>query len=83
MRTQLVDIVDDNRGKVFSTTIGSLQIARPRDGPKKAKWIARKKTTDLAIVTGMTALNLVYGELGVYDGLETGTLCSLAEAAAP
>jgi hypothetical protein len=80
--TKLVDIVDDSRGKIFSTTSGDLRLVLTGKGPVEARWITGKRERSLIVLKRFAALRFVYGDLGVYQGEELGSVCSLARGAA-
>jgi hypothetical protein len=71
---QLVNVVADSKGEIFSTKKGELQLLLDREQP--SMWIVdRKKRTELRPVPIAENLALVYNELGVYAGVRLGTPC--------
>ncbi len=78
--TTMVDIVNDDEGQIFSTTSGSLRLAKGKEG---ARWLAGKKQTPLVVVSPQERRRLVFGDLGVYGEQTRGTLCSMAEKGNP
>jgi hypothetical protein len=77
--TQMVDVVSDNQGHEFITSAGTLRFIWSGNRPSKALWAHGKKTSDLVIIGVTSVRDLIHGDLGVYEGQETGTLCSLAD----
>ncbi len=80
-QTQLIDIIDDGKGRIFSTKQGDLRLLL---GQKQSTWIAGKSSQELTLVweeegsytepSGNVA-TLIYKELGVYDGLDLDAIC--------
>lgn len=79
--TQLIDIIDDPSGKVFSTRQGELRLLLDKNS---SLWIAGKKKSPLTQVwkpnfeddePGAKVGKLIYYGLGVYDGQSFGTVC--------
>lgn len=79
--TQLIDIIDDPSGKVFSTRQGELRLLLDANS---SLWIAGKKKSLLTQVwkpnfeddePGKKVGKLIYYGLGVYDGQSFGTVC--------
>ena len=80
-QTNLVDIIDDQKGKIFSTKQGELRLLLGEG----ATWIEGRHQDKLTLVweekkEGRANLpqetaSLIYHGLGVYDGQVFGTLC--------
>lgn len=72
--TKLKGVVEDSEGTLFSTDSGDLRLV-VNSGDKTAVWIHGRKSTPLASVSVDRNLKLIYEELGVYYGDETGFIC--------
>ncbi len=79
-QTNLVDIIDDQKGKIFSTKQGELRLLLGEG----ATWIEGRHRDELTIVweeketranLPLKTAKLIYHGLGVYDGQVFGTLC--------
>jgi hypothetical protein len=76
--TQLVDIVNDSQGMVFSTDSGDLRlIVDDRRGLQQATWYRGDARTELRVLSVHENAELVFQELGVYVGENLGTVCEL------
>jgi hypothetical protein len=71
---EMVNVISDSKGEIFSTKKGDLQLLLDREQP--SMWIVkRKKKTQLRAVPVSENLPLIYNELGVYAGARLGTPC--------
>jgi len=71
---QMVNVIADSKGELFSTKKGDLQLLLDREQP--SMWIVNKKQkTELRPVPIAENLALIYNELGVYAGVRLGTPC--------
>jgi hypothetical protein len=71
---QMVNVISDSKGEIFSTKKGDLQLLLDREQP--SMWIVnKKKKTELRPVPIAENLALIYNELGVYAGVRLGTPC--------
>lgn len=77
VQTKLYDIVDDAKGKVFSTDKGNLRLILTPQEKGEAFWLQGKKREALTVIGEFEPgyMRLIYRELGVYDGEELGLLC--------
>lgn len=77
VQTKLYDIVDDAKGKVFSTDKGNLRLIISKTERGAAFWLQGKKREALTVIKNYEAgyMQLIYRELGVYDGKELGLIC--------
>ena len=76
--TQLVDIVNDSQGMVFSTDSGDLRlIVDDHRGLQQAMWYRGDARTALTVLSVHENAELVFQELGVYAGENLGTVCEL------
>jgi hypothetical protein len=75
--TPLIDIVDDSDGLIFSTKTGKLRLVlkKGKKSAETAHWIDGKKKKPLVVLPLITNRDLIYSELGIYDGERFGTLC--------
>lgn len=67
----LTNIVSDSQGEIFASKRGELRFVQ---APNQAIWIKGEKRTELVTVPIEMNLELVYRELGVYEG-SLGTPC--------
>jgi hypothetical protein len=71
---EMVNVISDSKGEIFSTKKGELQLLLDREQP--SMWIVKKKNrTELRPVPIHENLPLIYNELGVYAGVRLGTPC--------
>ncbi|NMO17105.1 hypothetical protein HPC49_11330 [Pyxidicoccus fallax] len=70
---QMLNVVADSKGEIFSTKQGDLQLVLDREQP--SLWIVRKRRMELRSVPVEQNLQLIYNELGVYTGARLGTPC--------
>ncbi len=70
---QMLDIVSDSEGMIFSTKKGELRLVLNRE--ISSMWIASEKKLELRVVPVEQNLPLIYNELGVYTGVRLGTPC--------
>lgn len=77
VQTKLYDIVDDAKGKVFSTDKGNLRLILTPKETGEAFWLQGKKREALTVISEFEPgyRRLIYRELGIYDGEELGLLC--------
>ena len=76
--TKLKGVVEDSEGTLFSTDSGELRLVVNTGGEagrQSAVWIRGRKETPLTSVAIRPNLRLIYDELGVYYGDETGFVC--------
>ncbi|MFP2908818.1 hypothetical protein ACLESD_27960 [Pyxidicoccus sp. 3LFB2] len=70
---QMLNVVADSQGEIFSTKRGDLQLVLDREQP--SLWIVKKKQQKLRSVPVEQNRLLIYNELGVYTGARLGTPC--------
>ncbi|MBZ4415491.1 hypothetical protein [Myxococcus sp. RHSTA-1-4] len=70
---QMVNVVADSKGEIFSTKQGDLQLVLDREQP--SLWVVKKNRKKLRAVPVEENLLLIYNELGVYTGARLGTPC--------
>jgi hypothetical protein len=70
---QMVDLVSDSEGEIFSTKKGELRLVVDRAAP--SLWIENSKKLELRPVPVQENLPLIYNDLGVYTGERLGTPC--------
>ncbi|PTL77940.1 hypothetical protein [Vitiosangium sp. GDMCC 1.1324] len=70
---QMVNLVTDSEGQIFSTKKGDLRLLV--DQKKPSIWIEGKKRVELRVVPVSENLPLIYNELGPYTGARLGTPC--------
>ena len=70
---QMLNVVADSKGEIFSTKNGDLQLVLDREQP--SFWIVKKRRKLLRPVPVEQNLLLIYNELGVYTGARLGTPC--------
>lgn len=70
---QMVDLVTDSEGEIFSTKKGELRLVVDRAAP--SLWIENSKRLELRAVPVEENLPLIYNDLGVYTGERLGTPC--------
>lgn len=70
---QMVDLVSDSEGELFSTRKGELRLIVDRAAP--SLWIENSKKLELRTVPVQENLPLIYNDLGVYTGERLGTPC--------
>ncbi len=74
-KTKLIDIVDDGNGLIFSTQQGQLRLIIGETGAE-ALWLNGKKRDVLTVIeSSFSRRELIYHGLGLYDGVELGTMC--------
>lgn len=66
------DIVSDSQGEIFASKTGELRLILDKE---EAAWIRRKRKSALTLVPIRDNLQMIYNELGVYDGQSLGTPC--------
>jgi len=74
----LVNIVSDSEGDIFASKRGRLRLVLTRSRgaeERRWQWIAGKKRVDLIDVPVDRNAQLIYRDLGVYDGQRLGTPC--------
>ncbi len=78
-KTLLKDVVDDSEGLIFETSGGKLRLRIDQNNSQVQHvfWSKRKKRTELTILNPKENGELIFRELGVYDGVALGTVCSL------
>ncbi len=78
-KTLLKDVVDDSEGLIFETPGGKLRLRIDQNNSRVQHvfWSKRKKRTELTILNPKENGELIFRELGVYDGVALGTVCSL------
>lgn len=69
---QMVNVVSDSEGDVFSTKTGSLRLILDR---RESVWIEGEKPRKLTLVPVPDNLTMIYNDLGVYAGQKLGTPC--------
>lgn len=67
----MTNVVSDSVGEIYATKKGELRFITE---PNKATWIKGTAKTELTIIPLDMNIQLIYGELGVYDG-SLGTPC--------
>jgi hypothetical protein len=67
----MTNVVSDSVGEIYATKKGELRFITE---PNKASWIKGATKTELTIVPLEQNVQMIYGELGVYDG-SLGTPC--------
>lgn len=67
----MTNVVSDSVGEIYATRKGELRFVTD---PNKASWIKGTAKTELTIVPIEANIDLIYGDLGVYDGT-LGTPC--------
>ncbi len=77
-KTLLKDVVDDSEGLIFETAGGDLRlrIDRKNSQVRHVFWSKKKKRTELTILDPQANGELIFRELGVYEGVALGTICS-------
>lgn len=70
---QMLNVVSDSKGEIFSTKKGDLQLLLDRELP--SVWVEKKARRKLRQVPVSENLSLIYNELGVYTGARLGTPC--------
>lgn len=70
---QMVNVIADSKGEIFSTRQGDLQLVVDREQP--SLWIVKKSRKKLRSVPVEENRLLIYNELGVYTGARLGTPC--------
>ncbi|NTX06299.1 hypothetical protein [Myxococcus sp. CA040A] len=70
---QMVNVVSDSKGEIFSTKKGDLQLLLDRELP--SLWVEKKARRKLRQVPVSENLALIYNELGIYTGARLGTPC--------
>ncbi|WP_164008530.1 hypothetical protein [Pyxidicoccus trucidator] len=70
---QMLNVVADSQGEIFSTRGGDLQLVLDRQLP--SLWVVKKKRQKLRSVPVEENRLLIYNELGVYTGARLGTPC--------
>ncbi|MFP2932667.1 hypothetical protein ACLESO_47470 [Pyxidicoccus sp. 3LG] len=70
---QMVNVIADSKGEIFSTKKGDLQLVVDREQP--SLWIEKKNRKKLRAVPVEENRLLIYNELGVYTGERLGTPC--------
>jgi len=74
--TKLVNVVSDSEGDIFSTRTGDLRLIWNRQGETEdVTWVKGKKRTKLTSVPMWKNIQLIYDELGAYEGEQLGTPC--------
>ncbi|MEE8410623.1 MAG: hypothetical protein V3T05_13555 [Myxococcota bacterium] len=71
---EMVNIVSDSKGDVFSTKSGSLRLVIEK---QKSFWIEGGKTRELVNVPLEKNWGVIYKEIGVYTGKAFGTPCDV------
>ncbi|HND11982.1 MAG TPA: hypothetical protein PLY80_16190 [Pseudomonadota bacterium] len=69
---QMVNVVNDSEGDVFSTKSGSLRMILDK---RESAWVENQKPSKLTLVPVQQNLNVIYNDLGVYAGQRQGTPC--------
>ena len=75
---KMKNVVSDSEGKIFASKSGVLRlILRSENGvpAKTAEWIKGKKRTLLTVVPIRNNRQLIYKDLGVYEGKRSGLPC--------
>ncbi len=78
--TALKDIVDDSEGLIFETKKGDLRLLVDKvDGriSDEAAWVNGNKRKPLKVLPIAENGRLIFEELGVYDGVDWGTICDI------
>jgi hypothetical protein len=70
---QMVNVIADSKGEIFSTKQGDLQLVVDREQP--SLWIVKNSRLKLRAVPVEENRLLIYNELGVYTGARLGTPC--------
>ena len=70
-KTALKDIVDDSEGKIFSTNNGKLRLLTGQ----RAVWISGKTNVKLKELPIDKNEDLIFNQLGAYDGQSLGSVC--------
>ncbi|MCP3135898.1 hypothetical protein [Pyxidicoccus xibeiensis] len=70
---QMVNVIADSKGEIFSTKKGDLQLVLDREQP--SLWVEKKNRKKLRSVPVEENRLLIYNELGVYTGERLGTPC--------
>jgi hypothetical protein len=70
---QMLNVVADSQGEIFSTKGGDLQLVLDREQP--SLWVVKNRKQKLRSVPLEENRQLVYNELGVYTGARLGTPC--------
>lgn len=69
---KMTNLVNDSAGDIFSTKAGDFRVVLDKH---ESKWVQRKHEKKLQLLPIESNVQLIYTELGVYDGLKLGTPC--------